>query len=151
MYIPIPLFTANWCAPEKWKLFSRVWLCPWNSPGQNTGGGSLSLLQGIFPAQGLNQGLPHCRRILYQLSHKGSAPQTYKPNLIMRKTSDKSQLGDILQNIWPVLLKNKETAMAKGSTRMHGGVLEGVLRQEKMLAKSEEIWIKYGLQLIIKY
>ena len=45
---------------------------PWNSPGQNTGVGSLSLLQGIFPTQGLNAGLPHCRWILYQLSHKGS-------------------------------------------------------------------------------
>ena len=33
---------------------------------------SLSLLQGIFPTQGLNPGLPHCRRILYQMSHKGS-------------------------------------------------------------------------------
>ena len=47
-------------------------LIPWNSPGQNTGVGTLSLLQGIFPTQGLNLGLPHCRRILYQLSHKGS-------------------------------------------------------------------------------
>ena len=45
---------------------------PWNSPGQNTGVGSLSLLQGIFPTQGSNPGLPHGRRILYQLSHKGS-------------------------------------------------------------------------------
>ena len=45
---------------------------PWNSPGQNSGVGSLSLLQGIFPTQGLNPGLPHCRWILYQLSHKGS-------------------------------------------------------------------------------
>ena len=44
----------------------------WNSPGQNTGVGSLSLLQGSFPTQGLNPGLPHCRQILYQLSHKGS-------------------------------------------------------------------------------
>ena len=34
--------------------------------------GSLSFLQGIFPTQGLNSGLPHCRQILYQLSHKGS-------------------------------------------------------------------------------
>ena len=34
--------------------------------------GSLSLLQGIFPTQGLNPRLPHCRQILYQLSHKGS-------------------------------------------------------------------------------
>ena len=43
---------------------------PWNSPGQNTGVGSLSLLQGIFPTQGLNPSLLHCRWILYQLSHK---------------------------------------------------------------------------------
>ena len=41
-----------------------------NSPGQNTGVGSLSLLQGIFPTQGSNPGLPHYRWILYQLSHK---------------------------------------------------------------------------------
>ena len=45
---------------------------PWNSPGQNTRVGSLSLLQGIFPTQELNPGLLHCRRILYLLSHKGS-------------------------------------------------------------------------------
>ena len=45
---------------------------PWNSPGQNTAVGSLSLLQRIFPIQGSNPGLPRCRRILYQLSHKGS-------------------------------------------------------------------------------
>ena len=45
---------------------------PRNSPGQNTGVSSLSLLQGIFPTQGSNPGLLHCRRILYQLSHKGS-------------------------------------------------------------------------------
>ena len=45
---------------------------PWTSPGQNTGVGSCSLFQGIFPTQGSNPGLPHCRRILYQLSHKGS-------------------------------------------------------------------------------
>ena len=44
-------------------LYSR-----WNSSGQN----SLSLLQGIFPTQGLNSGLSHCRQILYQLSHNGS-------------------------------------------------------------------------------
>ena len=44
---------------------------PWNSPGQNTGVGSLSLLQGIFPTQGCNLVLLHCWQILYQLSHKG--------------------------------------------------------------------------------
>ena len=44
----------------------------WNFPGQNTGVGSLSLLQGIFSTQGLNPGLLHSRRNLYQLSHKWS-------------------------------------------------------------------------------
>ena len=44
----------------------------WNSPGQNTGVGSCSLLQGIFPTQGWYPGLPHHRQVLYQLSHKGS-------------------------------------------------------------------------------
>ena len=43
---------------------------PWNSPGQNTGVGSLSLLQGIFPTQGSNPGL-----LDYQLNHQGS-PET---------------------------------------------------------------------------
>ena len=45
--------------------------CPWNFSGQNTGVGSLSL-QGIFPTQGSNPGLPRCRWFLYQLSFKGS-------------------------------------------------------------------------------
>ena len=44
----------------------------WNSPDQNTGVGSRSLLQGMFPTQGSNPGLPHSRRILYQLSYQGS-------------------------------------------------------------------------------
>ena len=45
---------------------------PWNSPGQNTGVGSLSLLQGILPIQRLYPGLLYSRQILYQLGHKGS-------------------------------------------------------------------------------
>ena len=45
---------------------------PWNSPGQNTGVGSLSFLQGIFPTQGWSPGLPCYSWILYQLSHEGS-------------------------------------------------------------------------------
>ena len=45
---------------------------PCDSSGKNTGEGSLFLLQWIFPTQGLNHGLFHCRQILYQLSHQGS-------------------------------------------------------------------------------
>ena len=47
---------------------------PWDSAGKNTGGGSHSILQGIFLTQGLNSGLPHCRQVLYHLSHQRSPP-----------------------------------------------------------------------------
>ena len=49
-------------------------LCPWNFPGKKTGVGSHSLLQGIFPTQGLNRGLLHCKRTLYHLSRQGIFP-----------------------------------------------------------------------------
>ena len=48
------------------------YLCPWNSPGQNTGVGCHSLLQGIFPTKGSNPGLLHCRQMLYHVGHQGS-------------------------------------------------------------------------------
>ena len=54
-----------------WTVAHRV-LCPWNSPGKNTGVGCHSLLQGLFPAQGSNPGLLYCRQIFYHLSHWGS-------------------------------------------------------------------------------
>ena len=70
-------------------------LCiPWNSPGQNARVGCCSLLQGIFPNQGSNPDLPHCRWILYQLSHKESQPRKpciqhiykqFRPNKILSK------------------------------------------------------------------
>ena len=57
-----------------WKSFSYVrplgLYSPWNSPGQNAGVGSYSLLQGILPTQGLNLGLPHYRQIRYYLSNQ---------------------------------------------------------------------------------
>ena len=52
---------------------------PWNPPGQNNGVGILSLLQGIFPTQVSNPGLPHCRRILYQLSHLKQRRKEQRP------------------------------------------------------------------------
>ena len=55
------------CGPWPTKL-----LCPWDSPGKNTGVGSHSLLQGIFPTQGSDPGLLPCRQILYHLSPQGS-------------------------------------------------------------------------------
>ena len=82
MFSCLFFFTSDFCWIDpfhKWKSLSHVQLWqphglynPWNSPGQNTGEGSLSLLQGIFQTQGLNTGLPHCRQIIYHLSYKGS-------------------------------------------------------------------------------
>ena len=65
-------------------MFSRVWPwdsiwtvayqapCPWDSPGNSPGVDCHFFLQGIFPTQGSNPGLPHCTQTLYRLSHQGS-------------------------------------------------------------------------------
>ena len=47
-------------------------LCPWGSPGKDTGVDCHHLLQGIFPIQVSNPGVLHCRQILYHVSHQGS-------------------------------------------------------------------------------
>ena len=54
------------------QLWPPKLLCPWNSPGKNTGVGSHFLLQEIFLMQGSNLGLLHYRQILYHLNHQGS-------------------------------------------------------------------------------
>ena len=72
---------------------------PWNSPGQNTGKGNLFLLQDIFPTQGSNSGLPHCRQILYQLSHKGN-PRTLEWVCIKRLPYTLILLSTIHSSLW---------------------------------------------------
>ena len=57
-------------------------LFPWDSPGKNTGVSTNFLLQGIFPTQGLNPGLPHCRQILYHLSQQGNPTKSDQLALI---------------------------------------------------------------------
>ena len=58
---------TQWC-PTLWPhgLQPARLLHPWDFPGKNTRGGCHALLQGIFPIQGSNSGLPHCRQILYR-------------------------------------------------------------------------------------
>ena len=81
---------------------------PWNSLGQNTGVGSLSLLQGIFPTQESNPGLPHCGQILYQLSHQGSPLTTRLSGESLKISILKpSYEGD----------NEKETCIARGSAQ----------------------------------
>ena len=62
MKVKVTQFCPTLCKSMNYKVHGIL---------QNTGVGSLSLLQGIFPTQGSNPGLPHYRRILYQLSHRG--------------------------------------------------------------------------------
>ena len=61
------IIKAFWLFATPWTIYRLQ-----NSPGQNTGVGSLSLLQGIYSTQASNPGLPYCRQILYQLSHQGT-------------------------------------------------------------------------------
>ena len=94
----------NWATELNWtEKVKIIQLCltlatpqtVWNSPGKNTGVGSHFLLQGIFPTQGSNPGLLHCKQILYHLSHQGSPPSNLEGlipprssmNLIMHITS----------------------------------------------------------------
>ena len=53
-------------------------LCPWSSPGKNTGVGSQSFFQRIFLTQGSNPGVQHCRQVLFHLSHQGRPTMTHQ-------------------------------------------------------------------------
>ena len=75
-------------------LWSHGLYSPWDSPGQNTGVGSRSLLQGIFPTQGSNPGLLPCRQILYQLDQREARwelQQLYMGLTVYRWTMDRSR------------------------------------------------------------
>ena len=103
---------------QSWTALCDAMDSPWNSPGQNTGVGSLSLLQGIsrllspspgilqakllewvavlqgvLPTQGLNPGLPHRRWILYQLSHQGNPKNTLGDFILILEITNSSILS----------------------------------------------------------
>ena len=65
------------CDPVDYSLSDYMEFYPWNSLGKDKAVGHHSLLQGIFSTQGLNQGLLHCRQILYHLSHQGRFQQLF--------------------------------------------------------------------------
>ena len=79
--VKVKVLVALSCPTETYGLWAASLLCPWNSPGKDTGVGCHSLLQGIYLTQGSNRGLLHCRQILYCLSHWGS-PLYGKINII---------------------------------------------------------------------
>ena len=71
------------CSVTSNSLWPHGLYSPWNSPSKTTGVVSCSLPWGIFPTQGLNPSLPHCRWILYQLSHQGSLESQYNSGLFL--------------------------------------------------------------------
>ena len=64
----VQLFVTPWTVAYQAPLYEN----PWDFPGNSTEVDCHFLLQGIFPNQGLNPGLPHCRQTLYCLNHQGS-------------------------------------------------------------------------------
>ena len=83
-----------------------LWNSPWNSPGQHTGVGSCSLLQRIFPTQGLNPGLVHCIQILYHLSYQGSPSEI--------KTYSKKKKNESMRNKFQEIVSwNKDVCVYK--------------------------------------
>ena len=106
---------------------------PWNLPGQNTGVGSLSLLQGVFPTQGSDPGLLHCRWILYQLTHKGS------PGILEWNLPDPGiELGS------PALQADSLPTELSGKPLWHKAKRKSPLIQVK--GESEKAGLKFNIQ-----
>ena len=110
------------------KSLSHVWLfaTPWTIQSMEfsrpeTGVGSLSLLQGIFPTQGLNSGLLHCRHILYPLSHKGSPrePRGKIDNWVLQWIMD-SPGGSVVTNLPANAGNETDTSSISGWGRSPG-------------------------------
>ena len=111
---------------------------PWNSPGQNTRVNSLSLLQEIFPTQGSNPGLPLCRQIFYQLSHKGSAYAEYiMPNARLDEAQARIKIAR--RNINNLRYADDTTLMAESEEEL-----------KSLLMRVKEESEKAGLKLNIK-
>ena len=109
--------------------------------------GSLSLLQGIFPAQGLNPGLPHCRQILYQLSHKGNTcpneiPNNNDPKALVSEQNQTDSGGEMTLRIKE---RHREAEIFKGifglrvSRNLHSMLGVGGTAVVKTLVESREL------------
>ena len=113
-------------------------LCPWNSPGKNTGVGCHFLLQGIFLNQRSNQGLLHCRQILYQLSHQEVSPccisTLFLKNFRHAMKQAGSQFPDQKLNLCPLPWKCRVLTTGPPGKSQHQ-----VLKDEQELAEEREV------------
>ena len=87
-------------------------LHPWDSSCKNTGVSCHTLLQGVFPTQGSNPGLPHCWQILFHLSHQGNPKMSYlflklkKKEVIKR--NQRRFAGTVMPQLGVTLVRGKE-------------------------------------------
>ena len=88
-----------------------------DSPGQNTGVGCHALLQGIFLTQGSNSHLPHCRQILYNLSHQRSP-------LLEWLLSKKTRMSGLLFSISSTMFLTVEGMGRRESAQQQDGHVE---------------------------
>ena len=151
---------------SKWKLLSCVGLfaTPWNSPGQNTRVDSRSLLQGIFPTQGSNPGLPHCRQILYQLSHNGSPqrakewgsrldhnmrpmPMGGRSRQQIRRASRNRQMGRRLFRSSPKPFHHVSSTEAQHQLENKGDKETDCETQISLLSKKRQEWVQAHAQV----
>ena len=121
-------------------LATKQLYSPWDSPGQNTGVDSLPLLQGIVPTQGSNPGFLHCRRILYQLSHKGSPKQQLCSS---RETSQNtSTLGNFKKVDFLPDSQINSIAVRIGQKYPHQIMISKSLEIRQMLIKNEIVTLE---------
>ena len=109
---------------------------PWNFPGKNTGVGCHFLLQTIFPTQGLQPVLPHCRQMLYRLSHQGS----HYRGLECKSRNSRNTWSN--RQIWPWTTKRSRSKANRVFPREHTGHSKHPLptTQEKMLHMDITRW-----------
>ena len=132
-------------------------LCPWGSPGKNTGVGCYSLFQGIFPTWGLNPGLLHQRQILYHLSHQGSPTYCIAQGIIFNilleshngkeyekkkeKEKRESQIN-LVENLQLVDLSRPAQAAGQGWPPHIGNQMPKLSRRVKVLKTNNTVLLR---------
>ena len=129
-------------------------LCPWDSPGKNTGVGCHLLLQVIFPTQGSSPGLTHYRQIVYHLSHLGSQIRTLHPQSLIaglynrpvpnrkRSTSRLCILSPWLFNLYAeYIMRNAGLEEAQAGIKIAGRNINNLRYADDttLMAESEEV------------
>ena len=104
----------DWATELNW---TERLLCPWGFPGKSTGVVCHFLLQGIFLTQGSNPGFPHCRQMLYCLSHQGRS-QLYLLVALKLSITDINGVSEQLSALFTTLTRDKSAHWRRDSLFM---------------------------------